>query len=407
MSIDNIDADYFLRVHEQIGTISDSDIAVSCPMCREGKSWGRKHRLHLYTKDSFDAPAVHCWNCGYSSNMFGYLSEFYPQEFSSYKKAKAGNSFKELRMSIEPKVKSTKLDFSNVDIGMDMTKKPEPTKPPTIKPMETRIEINDNSMADGETSVSANDMASIGGGLDFGDFSAPLDIKEVKEKLVIEGDKHTPNLLNPKNILPKLVELPEDAKTYIRNRGIEPQEHWLYSPLKNSIQFNDTEVFLSEYIIIPLILNNKWYGFQALAWKQKKFFVYLVSGNTSWKVENWENIDKNEPVYIFESIYDRLSSGLKNSVAVLGSYLHEDRIKELKTPVFCLDNTLVDDKAKEETIKYLQMGYKAFIWPQGSERFKDTNDLRKIRVPFEKISKMIINNIHQGISGTIRAKMIN
>jgi DNA primase len=111
-------------------------------------------------------------------------------------------------------------------------------------------------------------------------------------------------------------------------------------------------------------------------------------------------------VYIFESIYDRLSSGLKNSVAVLGSNLHEDRIKELKTPVFCLDNTLVDEKAKEETIKYLKQGYKALIWPNGSEKFKDTNDLRKIGVPYEKISKMILNNIHQGIAGTIRAKMI-
>ena len=89
--LDNIDSNYFLQVHDEIGPISDNDIAVSCPMCREGKSWGRKHRLHLYTKPTYDAAAIACFNCGYSSNMYGYLKEYFPYEFTSYKKAKAGN----------------------------------------------------------------------------------------------------------------------------------------------------------------------------------------------------------------------------------------------------------------------------------------------------------------------------
>ncbi len=166
------------------------------------------------------------------------------------------------------------------------------------------------------------------------------------------------------------------------------------------------DIVLSEYIIIPLTMDNKWFGFQALAWKQKKFFVYLVTGNTSWKVENWDDINKDEPVYIFESIYDRLSSGIENSIAVLGSNLHEDRLKELKQPIFCLDNFRIDDKAYEETLSYSLKGCKTFIWPKGSEKFKDTNDLRKIGVPYDKISNMITNNIYSGLPAQTRLKLI-
>ncbi|MFK5951239.1 MAG: hypothetical protein QM500_20985 [Methylococcales bacterium] len=91
MLLDDTDVQYFLQVHEEIGQISGSDVAVSCPQCREGKSWGRKHRLHLYIKPSYDTASVHCWNCGYASNIYGYLKEFFPQEFSSYRKAKAAS----------------------------------------------------------------------------------------------------------------------------------------------------------------------------------------------------------------------------------------------------------------------------------------------------------------------------
>jgi len=98
-----------------------------------------------------------------------------------------------------------------------------------------------------------------------------------------------------------------------------------------------------------LVLEGKWYGFQALGYKEKRFFVYLLNGNSSWKVENWDNIDLNEDVYIFESIYDRLSSGIKNSIAILGASLHENRLKELKKPIFCFDNFHIDKKALTET----------------------------------------------------------
>lgn len=360
---------------DTVGDIGASDIAVSCPLCHEGKSWKRKHRLHLYIKPSWDEPAVHCWNCGYSSNLYGYLKEYHPSEYEHYTKAKRGKSFAELRQNYK-KPKQEEFKTTDIETGLDI-------KSPGL-PEDEEHE---------ETAISKTEIDNIDTGFKIGTI----------EPIKIVKNKNNPILIDP---VENLTKLPQEVKEYITNRGIIPQDTWLYSPLKNKIRFNNMNVLLSEYIIVPLILEEKWYGFQALAWKQKKFFVYLVSGNSSWKVENWGSIDKNKPVYITEAIYDRLSTGIKNSIAVLGANLHIDRLKELKEPIFCLDNNLIDEKSREETIKYLEAGYKCFIWPKGSEKFKDFNDLRKIGVSYKKIEQMINNNIYQGVTGIIKMKFI-
>ena len=42
-----------------------------CPVCREGKSWGKKRRLFYVVKDNF----VHCHNCGWHSNPMNWIIE--------------------------------------------------------------------------------------------------------------------------------------------------------------------------------------------------------------------------------------------------------------------------------------------------------------------------------------------
>lgn len=333
-SLDETDKRYFLMVTpaQDIGNIGPADIAKSCDICNEGKSKGRKFRLHLYIKDTYENASIACFNCNYSANMYSYLRDNHPTEYEMYKREKSGQSFKELKM---------------VD---------------TSKPI-----IIDKSL------LNIN--------------------KEPKPILIEPVSGFTP------------LENETEAVEHLKNRGIEPQEDWMYSPKGNKIMFNETEQFLSDFIIIPLTIGRKWYGFQALAYKQKKFFVYMVNGNTGWKIWNWNKIDKEKPVYIFESIYDAISSGLENSVAQLGSNISEERLKQLKEPIFCLDNFRVDDKAKEEAQKYLKRGFKAFIWPKGSEKFKDTNDLRKIGVPFNKIADMIKGNIKSGMVGEMEVKL--
>jgi len=398
--LDEIEKKYWMMVHpfDTIGNVGPADISVSCPICMEGNSWKRKHRLHLYMKTSYDNAAVKCFNCDYSTNLFGYLKDNHPNEFVLYKNEKRGAGLKTLKSLFKEEQKDlvheqpTKEDISGINSGLDFDTPIIESKQEDIKNL---IPLNEGHE---EKALSSDEIASFSSGLDFGlDFGSPV----VSAKHI--PDKDGLFLIEP---VKGLTKMPQDVIDYIRNRGIEPKENWVYSPLKNKIKFNGAEQTLSEFIIIPLTKGDKWYGFQALAWKQKKFFVYMVTGNSGYKAWNFYNIDKEKPVYIFESIYDAMSSGLENSIAQLGANLGDDRIKELKEPIFCLDNQRVDEKAHEETIKYLERGYKCFIWPEGSERFKDANDLRKIRVHYEKISSMILKNINSGMMGTLKMKMI-
>lgn len=351
--ISEIDKRYFLMVipSHEVGYINDSDIAVSCPVCGEGKSYGHKHRLHLYTKDTFDGSTLRCFNCEYRASLWNFLKDYHPSEFELYKKEKQGQSFQELKME--------KLDSTG------------------------------NSLDEFEdTEVSQNDISSINT-----DFMSSVSIPKEPQPILIDP-------------VEGFTEIPEAPLEYLKGRGIEPKEDWVYSPDGNKVMFNGAETHLSNFIIVPLTIDGKWYGFQAIGWKTKRFFVYLVDGNDGWKIWGWDNIDKDKTVYIFESIFDAMSSGLDNVVAQIGVSIHEDRLKQLKDPVFCMDNQNVDEASSRESLKYAEAGYSILVWPKGSEKFKDTNDLRKIGVPYEKIAKMIKNNIFKGMDAILRLKLI-
>jgi len=345
--IEPLEQKYFLleTSSKDIGYIKSDDISKSCDICNEGSSYGRKHRLHLYTKPTYDTPSIACFNCGYKGNMYSYLRDYHPTLFDQYKKEKMGSTFKELKLS-----KNKNKNSNN----------------------ETTEDINlDNIFSSHKT-------------------------------------KHTPILGDlPKSFKP-LLEFEEPIK-YLKNRKIENYDRWYFSPKDNNIVFNGAEVRLSEYIIIPFYKEDKIYGFQALSYKQKRFFVFLLKGNDSWKVENWFNIDREKNIYVFESVYDRLSSGLDNTISQMGASLSVERIEELNKNklVFCLDNQNIDEASQRESLKYAEKGYNVFIWPTKiPKKFKDTNDLLKGGVPKEKIKEIIENNTFSGTEAILRLKMI-
>ena len=406
--LSDIDVKYFLMVMQgEIGKISDSDISASCPICNEGRSYGRKKRFHLYIKDSYDHANVKCFNCDYSSNMYGFLKENHPKEFQLYQNEKRGSSLKELKMvfNYDEDDEETPIDTSDICTGLDFS---ETTTNVDDVDTNTNNTVNVIDINEGheEKALSSEEINMFSSGLDFGDTEDTLitpstpSTPSTQDTPVKDGDVF---LIPP---VEGFTKIPDDALQYIRNRGIEPKEDWLYSPKMNKVTFNKNKITLSEFIIIPLTKGDKWYGFQALAWKHKQFFVYMVAGNSGHKHWNFYNVDKSKEVYIFESIYDAMSSGLENSIAQLGANLGEESLKELEKPIFCLDNQHIDEKSKEETLKYLEQGYSAFIWPEGADKFKDTNDLRKIRVPYEKIANMIKNNINKGMKGILKIKMM-
>lgn len=358
VQLDPINVKYWELAHSpaELGLKTHGDYACHCDICGDGRRASSK-RLHLFTKYNFDGDAIKCFNCNWTGNMWSYLQEYHPALYNQYKREKASESFNEILT-----IKKLKEDSVN-----------EVELPGTVT-------------------------------LDFGPSpeGAKGTLLTSLEEVELTPQVPTPQLVTPLD-LPKLSNFP-DAVTYLNNRGITPKEEWLYCTGK--VIFDKKPLSLQDYIIIPLTWpNGQWYGFQALAWKRKDFRVVLLSQNTGWKVWNWDKINKEEPVYIFESIYDAMSSGYENVIAQLGANLEQDRIDELKKPIFCLDNQNVDEASARESMKYLEKGYKVFLWPKGSENFKDTNDLRKRKVNYVLIQKMIENNIFTGMEGILKLKM--
>lgn len=349
--LDPINVKYWRLAHSpnDLGVETHADFPCHCDICGDGKNPNSK-RLHLFTKSTFNGDAVKCWNCGWTGNMWSYLSENHPALYTQYKRDKQSESFNEI------------LTIHKLE-----EEKKEPTEAETEMPEKISL-----------------------------DFGESLNVSNFSNN-------------EPRPQLEKAIDLPKlsnyhEAMTYIRNRGIEPNDDWLYSTGK--VSFGGKEYSLQDYIIIPLLWHDgRWYGFQALAYKKKDFRVVLLPDNTGWKVWNWNNIDKTKPVYIFESIYDAISSGFDNVIAQLGASISQERLNELSEPIFCLDNQLIDEASIRESGNYLEKGYKVFLWPKGSSKFKDTNDLRKRNVPYDLIQKMITNNIYEGMQGVLKLKM--
>jgi len=232
--------------------------------------------------------------------------------------------------------------------------------------------------------------------------SAPLVIDNIITQKMTELEAEPkPDKLVQEIPLPNLKDFPE-AVQYLRNRGIEPKEDWLYS--LGTLAFDAREFSLPDYIVIPLKWKNGlWYGFQALAFKKKDFRVVLLPENIGWKVWNWSNIKKDEPVYITESVYDTLSTFKPNAIAQMGAQLSKDRIDELKEPIFCLDNNNIDDRARIELINYAKAGHKVFVWPKKvPHKVKDFNDLVKMGATKEQINSLIDNNIYKGMEALLK-----
>lgn len=138
-------------------------------------------------------------------------------------------------------------------------------------------------------------------------------------------------------------------------------------------------------------------SFQGRSISEKRFYTH--SKNPSFKVDNIFQVDLDKPVYIFESIIDRLSK--TNSIAALGTDLSPTVLAMIKDPIFCLDSDL---PAMKRSLRYAEANYKVFVWPNDM-RAKDCNELlEKWNWSEKQIDKMITDNVYYGISAIVRLK---
>jgi hypothetical protein len=191
-----------------------------------------------------------------------------------------------------------------------------------------------------------------------------------------------------------------EALAYLEQRGLPYNEHhfgkWYYG--YQNLQIGDTVYPITDSVVIPLYYKQEMYGFYSRSIHDKTFYTYMHDTNIGYKLWNWFKIDKTAPVFIYEGIFDAIAGGLPNSMALMGAKMPEERLKELKFPVFVLDN---DKTGLYNSLEYAKLGYKVYIQPDKYPE-KDMNEfmLRNDISPCD----IITQNLFTGISAEVRIK---
>ena len=221
--------------------------------------------------------------------------------------------------------------------------------------------------------------------------------KEPKKEEPILGNIKLPEIFG---CLKKITDVPEAVK-YIENRSIteELYQHWYFSEEK-FIKVLDKTYFVENYIFIPIIQRNKLKGFYTRSIKEKRFSTILFpSADKYWSSE--PDVE-GEDFYIFEGIFDALSSGLEKVISMLGADLTDEILEDLNDPVFVFDN---DKTGRKKSLSCVEKGYKVFVWPNEWESFKDMNEIKCLGVSEEEIKNTILNNIQGGFEAKIKLNL--
>lgn len=325
--IDFVDEQYFLRtnVARKEPKITPVDIAICCPVCREGSSWEKKQRCHLYIKESFDKPMVHCYNCDLHTNLFNFLSQVDESLAIQYKREKFSDKIQELKKKEDSKIIKRELSLEHPSVFLNVSELP---------------------------------------------FRKDKKIKE-----------------------------------YLAKRNLEEfSDLFLYS--YDNIELNGKFLPIKDSIITPLMYGEQMYGFQARKLSTKMFISFLPDENMGFKAWNFYNLDKDKPVFIFESVFDALSSGLplENITSALGADFSPKLEEQLKFPIYALDNHNKDETAKKKCLNIVKRGGYCVVLPK-TIHFKDYNEMLLNGYERQDIKEIIIKNVEQGTKAVVKLSL--
>lgn len=223
----------------------------------------------------------------------------------------------------------------------------------------------------------------------FGRHKAAPEPKKEKEVLVQD--------LSP--YLTNIGEVPE-AVEYLLSRGLVYDATrfgtWFWG--HQDLKIGSTVYKISSSIVVPLYYEGTMYGFYSRNIRDKSFCTYMHEDNAGFKIFNWFGINREAPTYIFEGIFDAIAGGLPNSIASLGAKIPQERLDQLKHPVFVLDN---DRTGLENALKFCGES-QVYIQPDAFPE-KDMNELLIAR-PELDLPSLIRENLFTGLSATIRLK---
>lgn len=206
-----------------------------------------------------------------------------------------------------------------------------------------------------------------------------LEMFDLEPTKIVE--KPIPNKIVINSEVYDLDELNDRSKEYLLNQRKLPL---------NALKHFRYIVELDAIVALFLTSENSFYGYQLRSLKEKSFHIHLFDNNP--KIWNIYGVDPSKPIYVFESIFCALSSGLDNVISTLGASVSKQLLDELfpgADIVFCLDN---DIEGKNKAIKYSNLGYKVLVHDSKFPA-KDYNEALVAGAKPDQIAKYILDHV--------------
>ena len=193
----------------------------------------------------------------------------------------------------------------------------------------------------------------------------------------------------------------DDAKTYLENRGLDP-ERFYYTPNFKKWSNTLTKAFDStQYddarIVIPLYTKaGDLFGFQGRALGPSKVkYITIMIDDDHPKVYGMNTVDLDDTVYVVEGPFD--STLIDNGIAMCGADVDLDSLR-IKDLVYVYDNEPRNKEICSRIEKVIKSGKKVVIFPTKILE-KDINDMV---LAGHDVNSMLKSNTYQSLTATIK-----
>lgn len=192
----------------------------------------------------------------------------------------------------------------------------------------------------------------------------------------------------------------QKAKEYLESRMIDSNKFYYVDEFKkwtNSLVHTFDDVSYDEpRIIIPLIYNNRFIGYQGRSLgKSKVKYITIMLDDESPKIYGIDNVNKKETVYVTEGPFD--STFIPNSIALCGA--DGDIAKwGVSNSVWIYDNEPRNAQIVARYASTISRGERIVIWPSSINQ-KDINDMVLSGL---NVKSVIESNIYSGLEATLK-----
>lgn len=333
----NIDK-YINKLDLKIKQKNNKHINIKCPLCGDSTHNNFKARGYIYLSDE---PNYFCYNddCGHRS-FYDFLKEQNPQLAKEYYKDIKLKDRKSINQAQQSNEKRDEIfGKTNIQDVIEQSKKED-----VYNPLNLTYKKFDRAY-----------------------YTTTRD----NEQITYEKD---------------IQDLNDECIEYLESRGFTKED---YKDFKYVLDQRD--------IIVPLWIDkskNLVYGTQTRRLPPDKVFHNQIFNNP-YKVTNLEyvlKLPKGSIIYSFEAEFDRISTSLKNSIAVFGKGASSDVLEILKDYkiVPCYD---ADDVGYTSTMSMAKKGCDVLVHKEEVNQFKDFNKMLELGMGKEDITNYILENI--------------